>query len=48
MSPTRCLPPVSPLTPDSEEGFVVSESKSRPRGRPKGPIKKTRVNAQRY
>ncbi|XP_031573347.1 uncharacterized protein LOC116307296 isoform X3 [Actinia tenebrosa] len=47
MSPTRCMPPASPLTPDSEEGFIVNESKSsRSRGRPKGPIKKTRVNAQ--
>lgn len=45
--------PSSPLTPDSEEGFIMNireESRStRVRNRPKPqPAKKTRVNAQRY
>lgn len=45
--------PSSPLTPDSEEGFIMNvreEGRStRVRNRPKPqPAKKTRVNAQRY
>lgn len=45
--------PSSPLTPDSEEGYILSmreESRStRVRNRPKPqPAKKTRVNAQRF
>lgn len=45
--------PSSPLTPDSEEGYILSmreESRStRVRNRPKPqPVKKTRVNAQRF